>query len=1272
LVRISLVELLNKAETEEKNYNWEEAAELYEQVAKGYLDKKNLIDAAKAYDKFGEICIRTVRASESKADYVKWRDRSVKAFNSAERLFKQENEKLLSMECKAKALSTISYVVTSIEDAEKDLKQSRDILLNLCQQYSKTDDTENVIKISLLILNSINELTFISADPSEIYNNCQLSREIIENTWKLIKEFDSINFRVDLMQLENSLINVTRWTELIYPDKKEEEVRKRFLMRCEETLALTENCNNYTLLGTVYLVTGTHYCMYGGLYAKEPNKRLQFAEEGFELMEKGLLFCRKSKDYISLVVAIYVLNYQAGIFGRFEYYQKRILHDIQEFQTLSKVYDGFYTWHTTLTYLLPVVYYNDFTSRSFLTPDTRKSYAKAGIERAKVVLEKTVFGPFLAITNQMITHLYSQQVILATEEEDPEIYIQQMFQYAKMTENIAKEYRGGNIRSAGLTSIYRAYKTMVDFEKKKGEKIQNFEVAIEAAKNNIKYSVESYRTFLAFKMRLGLLYEELGILTMDEKHLMQARELFLRVIEETSEKGYPYYTAAACEYIARLEDRLGNQIASAEYYKKAEKFHNDSLLGIEFKPLKNRVEEKIKYAQAWNLIEKAKAFHKREQHLNAKEGYRKASEILTNLPRFNYEANYYGAWVFLEEAEEFSKQEKYNEAIASYEKTKEHFDTATFMIRFIRKNVRRSKELKKLGKAARVRINYCSARINLEEARILGRQGEHVAAAEKFALASTQFKDTCLLFNIKKERKELEAVYHLCRAWERMELAEQFEDPLKFKEAAEIFTIASDFFTGSKLKFLAQGNSNFCAALEEGCKFDQSDDIDVKTLLFPKVKSILRKAANSYEKGGFKNGAAWALATSTYFDATWHLIRADEELDISKKQEILRIGSTYLKSAAELFGESGYKEREREILERLNRLLKEEEILVSALNTIKKPSVSQSVEGLVAPSCPVETSQSPRISEINEYTEESISFAEKDGAVKKYKLEYKDLLKESPETQKKSCKVGIAQIGLSGSGDIVREFYEEKDSGLLSLREDKIEIVKTKVNDMVQKAHNNGIDILIFPEMSIDLNYKSFLEDLSRLAKVYNMYIVPGSYHDHVSKQNVSIIIGPEGLLWEQKKHIPAIIHFGEKKFKEGILTGSYPQKTVVCNTKFGRIAILICRDFLDMDLRVELKNFEPPVDIVINPAFTPVTADFKAAHFDARRSIYAYCFFANIAEYGESFIYTPEKERVERNVPAREEDLIFKDVDLFRLRSERKKWEIEQLKEKRFIQSTR
>ncbi len=77
---------------------------------------------------------------------------------------------------------------------------------------------------------------------------------------------------------------------------------------------------------------------------------------------------------------------------------------------------------------------------------------------------------------------------------------------------------------------------------------------------------------------------------------------------------------------------------------------------------------------------------------------------------------------------------------------------------------------------------------------------------------------------------------------------------------------------------------------------------------------------------------------------------------------------------------------------------------------------------------------------------------------------------------------------------------------------------------------------------------------------------------------------------------------------------------------------------------------------ILLNPAFIPVTAGFKTAHFKAGRSIYAYYFFANNAEFGDSTIYTPEKERIEKTIPSKEEGLIYKDVDIFKLRLESKK----------------
>jgi predicted amidohydrolase len=293
-------------------------------------------------------------------------------------------------------------------------------------------------------------------------------------------------------------------------------------------------------------------------------------------------------------------------------------------------------------------------------------------------------------------------------------------------------------------------------------------------------------------------------------------------------------------------------------------------------------------------------------------------------------------------------------------------------------------------------------------------------------------------------------------------------------------------------------------------------------------------------------------------------------------------------------------------------------------------------------------------------------------ARKKYEIVYVDLLKESQRVSKSECRVAIAQIGLSKAGDIVNELYEETTPGLFGIREDRIEEIRLTVKNMIENAHAKEVNILLFPELTIDLNYTPLKDDLINLAKTYEMYIIPGSYHDQKTRRNVSTVIGPEGLLWQQEKHIPAMIFYQGKRLKEGIDVGALPRKTLVCNTEFGRIAICICRDFLDMDLRVELKNFEPPIDLVFNPAFTPVTVDFKAVHFDARRSIYAYCFFANVAEFGDSLISTPEKERVERTIPSKEESLIFKDIDLFNLRSEREKWEKIKRRERGFIQSTR
>ncbi len=1266
--------LLDRANLEERNYNWIEAAKLYEKIAKSFLNKEMLENAAKVYKKLGYVNIQASETVDTSDEYKEQKRFAMIAYEKAVNLFRQIKNRSQELECEAEKLNILGVISDSIFEAKTNFNKSCELFIKSSEIYENNNNYKGMTRtLSRGAIVSCDIIRYCS-DPIEIEEVYQKCVNIADKSWKLSMKIGNIESLAESLIAEGWISYIRPYIIDFVQEKHWEEYFKKYLIKCDKSLEYIENFTDFKIIGEISLASGGWYCYYG-VFIEDRNEQQKLINKGLELLEKAFLFASKIKYKSLMIYSLFWINWFALLGGRFEYIQKRIFKDVRKIIKLGKIYEGLFSNQRFFANLLPANYYTNFAQRSFITPTQRKSYAEKGIEFANEALKSNSFLPYSAWIYQILTSTYSQLVMLTSSKEEHNEYIEKMLQYAKMAENISEKYEGGYTKAAGYSCLYRAYKTLTDNAQSEEEKIKMLSTTIDALEKYIIHEMESRGRIIAAQIRLGTLYQELGIISRDINIILKAKELFFHIIKESLEKGYYYYIAAAHEYIAHIEDRMGNYSVSAEHYRDALETHLKSLENIEYIPLKNKIKEKANYSRAWNLIEKAKAYHKKEEHLKAKKSYEDACKILETLQRFNYEAIYYSSWAFQEEAEQYSKQEHHEEAIKKYKVTKINFQRAKDLLEntFKTSSDKEIKErIEKLKKVADVRINYCSARIDLEKARILGKKGKNLTAAEKYASAASKFRDVCLLFRIEREKDELKAVYYLCKAWESMELAEKYEAPKRFKEAANLFISASQLFAESKLKFLASGNSSFCLALEHGCKFDAFHEIGIKAELYTKVKSLLRNAANSYEKGGFKSGADWALATSTYFDAIWHLIRADKELEISIKKDFLNIGSNYLKSAALLFGESGYKEKEKEVLERLNRVLREERILISALNTIKKPSLSGSIEGIIAPACSIETSQSPRISEIRQLSEERSRVISVKEVEKKYEIIYKDLLKEYPKIQRRVCRIGIAQIGLSETGDLINEFYEIKTSGLLGLHDDKVKPLKSTVKNMVEKAHSDGVNILVFPELTIDLNYEHWLEDLSNFTKVYDMYIIPGSYHDQTTKLNLSRVIGYDGILWEQEKHIPAMIQLGKKRFKEAIESSAPPKKTIVCNTEFGRIAIVICRDFLDMDLRVELKNFEPPVDIVINPAFTPVTADFKAAHFDARRSIYAYCFFANVAEFGESLIYTPEKDRTERMIPAKEEGLIYKDVDIFKLRSERKRWEKVQKKEKKFIQSTR
>ncbi len=1275
-----VVELLEKAREQEDAYNWKKASKFYEQALKLCISKKKLEKVKEIYNDlipkfffYGPI----VNTAEEYLEIVKL---AIKLFKEGESFFKLNGEELFGMELEAFMISWSIALSESVEEAKDTADKALEINSKLFEIHSNSSDQQIPARVIYGYSSALSMYILFSEDPIKVKDSMLKIIKLAKQTWEISMENKNVLYSVLSLFAECGYIEMlTTGGDKLWK-KQSKEICRNIVDRCEESFKLFDSNNNHLYLSLLYYTSGCMNCLYAYQHTDDDVEQRQYFDKGLRHLEKSLELGRETKNKYITIMGLYFLDQYAFLSGNFMVLQKRIMNDIKEIAEAGEIFESafagiletaeFYVKH------LPSFYYSNIAQLSFFTPNQRYSYARRGIDYALETLTINTFEMTKSLSFLSLTFCYAVIVQFAETEEEREISIKQMMKYANEAKKIGDKYGGGQVQAFAYNSLYTAYKTLANITETKEERVKLLSSAAEASKNYLKYASESRTGIIAAQMRLGLLYEEIGISTKNEDTLMEAKDLFNQGIKGSLERGYYSYAGTTYEYIARIEDRLGNHIVSAEYYKKAQENHTESLNSIEYKLLKDRVEQKALYAKAWNLIERAKAYHKNENHLKAIECYEKASNILKNLPKYVYEGYYNAAWALLEKAESYSKQEKQEEAINQYKISSSAFERA---IEFLKQSLLESKDqpdrerIKKLEQVAHIRINYCIARINLEEAIISGKKGEHSTSAEKFAIAASVFRNVCTQYKLDRERKELEAIYYLCRAWESMELAEKFGEPERFEYSANLFTKASKLFIDTKLKLLSLGNSAFCQALELGCKFDESIEFEMKKDLYPQIKLMLSKAASSYGKGGFENVANWALATSIYFDAAWYLIQADKELNINDKGRLLNIGSNYLRSALDLFYQAGYKNKANEVQDRLNRVEKEESILLSALNTIKEPTISRSTKGIIAPSCAIESSQSPRLGETLQLAEEERRIAIERLGRKKYELVYRDLLETVPKVQKRECRVGIAQIGLSPTGNFMIEYYKMDSSGLLTIKENKVEELRTKVRHMIDKAHNEGINLLLFPELTIDLNHAGFLELISELSKLYEMYLIPGSFHDLETRRNISIVFGPEGILWEQEKHIPAVINLGAGKFfKEGIKVSSLPQKTIICNTEYGRIVISTCRDFLDMDLRVELKNFEPPIDIILNPALTPVTADFKAAHFDARRSIYAYCFFANVAEFGDSLIYTPEKDRTERIIPKKEEGLIYKDIDLFKLRSERKKWEREQNKERQFIQSTK
>jgi len=123
--KINEAELLELAKTEEKNYNWEKSANLYEQVTKSFLKKNLLEDAAKIYKRLGYVNAKASETADTSVDYVKLKSSAIIAYEKAGNLFKQLRNEPNELECEAETSYLKGILTKSLIEAERYAQESK-------------------------------------------------------------------------------------------------------------------------------------------------------------------------------------------------------------------------------------------------------------------------------------------------------------------------------------------------------------------------------------------------------------------------------------------------------------------------------------------------------------------------------------------------------------------------------------------------------------------------------------------------------------------------------------------------------------------------------------------------------------------------------------------------------------------------------------------------------------------------------------------------------------------------------------------------------------------------------------------------------------------------------------------------------------------------------------------------------------------------------------------------------------------------------------------
>ncbi|MFX0133064.1 MAG: hypothetical protein ACFFDN_05400 [Candidatus Hodarchaeota archaeon] len=973
-------DLFRQASDEEKKYNWNYVIEKLKNAEKISIDKKIKVLEAETYFKLGDIYQLIALTGKEKVNVLSNFQLAIEYFHKSHNLFKELGTKE-KINASLGYINLIEYLIGSkvgkeqilLESAINNLKNAKEIFQRNGNYIDslKTTILESRARVSLLgeSLFRIDE----KADFKKLAENCE---DLITKIWEELKNQQEFPESY-LCHFLNSIIEYVNWsfTNLPTENSKRKKILFDNLNRVEEFI---EKFGDLDLPITKFVAYAILACINAIIAAFivdnqfEQKKYLKFAQKW---LKKGKPLLENKELPVPSLILYYYIQFTITIYlTSLGFFAKDFKYVMEDFNKLFELLDVFFPKIMVLQilFMASIIFVTGGLEQSI--PDKQRiDFVERGLSIMELVNDVLSKEPdlnykMLELQRDMSYCLFYALLGDLVKDQEKSSYIQKSAKFF----NELKDYSNPRISYSYFYYNYlnfysRAGTLLAKNSKSLSEKISYLLKVIDFL---VECNKRRYVLFYIDNMfLLGNTYYEVGRLTNDDKLFKNAYASYTNTIDYCRNKGYYNLVGSGYINLAQIEDRLGNFLSAAQNYEMAVNSFDQAFMTLTYSKLGKKIEKLKSYVNAWNLIEIAKSYHTREDHINAQLNYEKACEILGKIREYRYESSFYSAWAVLEEAENLSKKGKHQDSANKYQESRSNFEKAIENLNSYlgkRKSPEDQEKISKLIQVAEIRERYCTARQNIETARLEGKKGNHLFAAELYNKSSILFENLCQKFRIKREKDELTAIFNLCKAWEYMEQAEGEQNPSLYAKASEVFEKSSNIFPESRMKKLSIGNSLYCSALECGFLFDNSSDLEEKINFYKKIKMYLRESSKNYQLGGFEQDAKWALATSTFFDGIWHLIQSDNETEFSKKDQYLKMGINYFNSALEIFEKAGYEQKREEILNYIKMIEEEKEILTSVLSVIEKPAISASSIGISAPSCPVEISSSVNIGEMQQ------------------------------------------------------------------------------------------------------------------------------------------------------------------------------------------------------------------------------------------------------------------------------------------------------------------